>query len=730
MKLTAYLRVELRRLLRDRMTALLAALALAAPALGYFASPLYSTTMATMYLAGPIWTGTLAGALLFAVLTLYELDRVRRFHMDALTDAAASPAALVLARTLALVLCALLTAAAGCVLYLPVTVWKLGVVFSPGDYALCWLLLLFPGWAFAVLAAGCAYLVTRRTDVGALAVAAFLALSFTGTRADNIWWQWCLPALPALSDDFSNALVFRTALYNRLIWLCLLGGGWVLALLCLRRYGRGLLPSLARGLRRVWPGALALCLFAAGGALWLNQPFLDHSPVDWMDRLDVEEGHALYDCTLLSSDLTIDATDTLFGTLSGTAVYRIDNPTGEEQTLYLDFNPGLTIDAATVNGQPVAVTPQHDDMIATQSWACPLPADKDLTLELRYHGMPRIWNAQQRQLSGDVISARQVELSGKTLAPRPVIGLDADDTPITLLATLPGGLTPVTSGFAAELVSENADGSKTWRAGDAGELAMLLSAADYVKVDLDGGGIPIEFYYSRKHQAQLDAIDAVETMEAAVAYCTEHYGPRAFTEDKPFKILQYTAFFFGGFAKYNLSAISEDSFTVENMADPDKGADGAAVLAHEIIHQWWGLSGQCYDPEDLYWTDEGITTYTTYRLLEELRGADYAKTYCLDKWDAAVADVENNFYIRHPEYLSALPDEFAANIDAAIHGVNLYDGTARMLKRIEQLVGGQEAFDAILSDLYLNGGQELPPYVTLNDVLNACGLTKEAVGRE
>ncbi len=95
----------------------------------------------------------------------------------------------------------------------------------------------------------------------------------------------------------------------------------------------------------------------------------------------------------------------------------------------------------------------------------------------------------------------------------------------------------------------------------------------------------------------MTALGAIDALEAAIRYCTEHYGMRAFPEDRPFKIIQTTEFLFGGFAKQNISVISEASFTANNLSNPER-ASGAEVLAHEIIHQWWGLGAQLMDPED------------------------------------------------------------------------------------------------------------------------------------
>ena len=95
---------------------------------------------------------------------------------------------------------------------------------------------------------------THRFDLSLVLVAALAALSLTIWR-DN--WQlcWLNPCVWALSDDFSNFRILRSAAYMRLTWLLGLAGLWALSYLCIRRYGRGPLGSLARTARRVYLAA-------------------------------------------------------------------------------------------------------------------------------------------------------------------------------------------------------------------------------------------------------------------------------------------------------------------------------------------------------------------------------------------------------------------------------------------------------------------------------------------
>ena len=72
--------------------------------------PATSTTMLSMYLANPAIASGTAGAILFGLLTILELDRACRSRVDILTDAVVSPLTTALTRLLALLTAAVLTA--------------------------------------------------------------------------------------------------------------------------------------------------------------------------------------------------------------------------------------------------------------------------------------------------------------------------------------------------------------------------------------------------------------------------------------------------------------------------------------------------------------------------------------------------------------------------------------------------------------------------------------------
>ncbi len=720
------LRVETGRLLRSRVSWLLSGLAALSPLAGYlWYRPAIGDSMSTLYLANPMLTGGLAGCILFALLILWSLDKPRKSGTTTLTDAMVSPLAMNSAKLLAVLLLALLTTVAVGLAYLPYTVWKLDIVFSLSDYILSLLLLFLSGPVMGALFTCAVYQVVGRLDLSLVATLAALIFSRT-VQGEFFLWQWSVPLAPALSDAFGSAIVWRTALYSRLVWLCLFGGFWLLSLLCVRQYGKGLGGSLLRHARRAWAPALALLLLAGGGGLWQRQPFMDHSPADWITYEKAD--HTNEALSLRGAELSVQVESYLLGTLSGTATYQLHNLSGQPQNLYFELNPGYKVRSVSANGKSLSWTDCKNDYIASRELLCTLPAQEDITLEITYDGSPRVWNEQQSQLSGSYLSADGLSLASIHLAPTVGNCAASEETAqVRLHISLRDDLTLVSSG-STQMVGDNGDGTREWLATDTGTDRMRLYAGDYVRVDLEGGGMPIQFYYSRKYQERLDGMDAIQMMENVIAYCTEHYGPRSFTEDKPFKIIQLTVFEFGGFANSNISGMGEIYFSDRNLSDSEKGAGSADVLAHEIVHQWWGLGASLMDPEDNYWSDEGITTYTTYRILRELRGAEYANQNYMEKWKQEVDDNNKNFYLRHPEYLEQLPARYQNDINASCNAVNRYSGNALMIHRAAERLG-EEAVDQIWAQLYQQGGTEFPPYITAGDFFAACELEEGEISR-
>ena len=667
---------ELARLLRGRLTWLAAALTVLSPLAGLTVYRSASAdTMQSLYVANPALAGGVLGGLFFALLTLCDCARTSRCRVEVLCDAAVSPLTAALARLMALLGTAALTLALTLLTWLPWTAHTVGAVFDGGNYLLAYLILMGLALPLCILLAGAAWQFTRRFDLSLVLVAALAALSLTIWR-DN--WQlcWLNPCVWALSDDFSNFRILRSAAYMRLTWLLGLAGLWALSYLCIRRYGRGPLGSLARTARRVYRPLLAAALLLCCGWSCAAQPFIDHSNPDLsaMTFLTMEplEGVA---CLRRSVQVT---PDTRRGTVEGTASYQLQNTTGQEQTVALGVTPGYTISNVRANGVEVPFSVSDYQEYNEAKLEVAIPAEEQVELTLEYGGFPQESMPTMqgsKELSGEYLCLENAALSPRLMNVMP----GEDGYPATIEITLPAAMTVIPFG---------------------------ASEADY----------------GRKHQAVMEAAGAAEAVLAVMDYCAGHYGSLAFGDGERLKLIQ-SRVAGGGYAGDGASLLDEADFTAHNLGDADKGGGAAEVMIHELVHQWWGL-GNMFDTADP-WSAEGLTCYTTYRIAKELYGEDYAREHYVNQWRAEVEDYYLNFYVRHPEYLEALPEAERLAISNSLSGMRRYSEMPLKILKAEELVGGEAAMDEILHGLFNRELDPMYPYLTYQEFLDACGLTEE-----
>lgn len=713
---------ELTRLLRGRLTWLAAALTVLSPLAGLTVYRSASAdTMQSLYVANPALAGGVLGGLLFALLTLCDCARTSRCRVEALCDAAVSPLTAALARLMALLGTAALTLALTLLAWLPWTAHTVGAVFDGGDYLLAYLILMGLALPLCILLAGAAWQFTRRFDLSLVLVAALAALSLTIWR-DN--WQlcWLNPCVWALSDDFSNFRILRSAAYMRLTWLLGLAGLWALSYLCIRRYGRGPLGSLARTARRVYRPLLAAALLLCCGWSCAAQPFIDHSNPDLsaMTFLTMEplEGVA---CLRRSAQVT---PDTRRGTVAGTASYHLQNTTGQEQTVALGVTPGYTISNVRANGVEVPFSVSDYQEYNEAKLEVAIPAEEQVELTLEYGGFPQ--EDLPTMQGGKELSGEYLCLENAALSPRLMNVMPGEDGyPATIEITLPAAMTVIPfCASEAEVVAEHGDGTKTWRY-ETNRAGGILYAGDYVREEIQAGGLTIDFYYGRKHQAVMEAAGAAEAVKSVVDYCTAHYGMLSFGSGDTLKLIQ-SRVTGGGYAANGASLLDEADFTADNLSDTGKGGGAGEVMIHELVHQWWGL-GNMFDASDESspWSAEGLTVYTTYRIVKERYGPSYAQEHYVDQWQQAVDNYYLNFYVRNPDYLEALPEEERLEISNSLRYVRQYCEMPLKILKAEQLVGGEEAMDRILRGLFNRELDPMYPYLTYQDFLNACGLTEE-----
>ena len=724
MKSTGLFARELHRLLHSRPAWLALLLTLLSPLAGLFLyKPATADTMLSLYLANPALAGGAAGGIFFGLLAILELDRVSRSRMDALVDAAVPPLRMAMVRLTALLAVGLLATAVTMLVWLPVTWSLVGSVFDLTDYCLAYLIFMGLALPLALLAAAAFYQFTCRMDLSLVLFAAFCGLSLT-LWADE--WQlcWLNPSVWALSDDFSNFRIFRSAAYMRFTWLVALAGFWGLSCLCVRQYGKGPFGSLARSIRRVCRPILVLALLASSVTAYALQPFVDHSNPDLsamtFSELEYAEGVT---CSHRSAQVT-PCTDS--GSVTGTASYEFQNSSGKEQTVSFAINPGYTVSSVRADGEEVPFRVGDYQEYNEAMLEVTLPAKEEMELEIHYGGFPREDRTTSTMQGSVEISREYICLTNASLSPRLLNVLPAKDSiPVTMEITVPAHMSVIPFGRAeARAMEEHDDGTITWRYEDEGT-GGILYAGDYVRQDIEAGGITVQFYYGRKHQAIMEKANAAEAVRKVVDYCTEHYGPLSFGAGGSLKLIQSRTAG-GGYATDGASLLDEADFTAANLSDPDKGGAVGEVFIHELVHQWWGLANM-FDGADAEspWSAEGLTVYTTYRIVKELYGEDYAREHYTDQWQREAEDYYLNYYVRSPEYLQELPQSKQLEISNSLSRVRQYCEMPLKILKAETLVGGEEAMDQILKGLFNRELDWSYPYLTYQEFLDACNLTEE-----
>lgn len=729
MRILRLLALELRCLMQNRLSLFLLLLSILSPLIGLFlVKPSSARTMQSMYLANPAICGGAGSGILFGLLTIHVLDRPVRNRAAALMDTAVSPLFMNLIRLLSLLTAAALTLTASVIIWLPVSRMLIGQVFRTGDYLLAYLLLTGASLPLSILAAAAFWQLTGRTD---LALTLFLAFCVLSLTVWNGQWQlcWLNPCVWALSDDFSNFRIFRSAAYMRLTWLAALSGFWSLSWFCTRRYEKSLLGSLTVSCRRCPAATAAWLLLPLSVLLYQNQPFIDHSNPDTgimaFSGLPVSEG-----ITCRSRTVRISP-DTAAGRVSGTAVYSFENSSGRPETIAFGITPGYSVSSINANGKNIPFSISDYQEYNEALLEVILPARKEIELSIEYGGFPRESSLMSAHQGSTEISETYLCLSNAELAPRLMnVKPEGETLPVTVEITLPEHMQVIPfSSARAEIISDNKDGTLTWRYTDTGT-GGILYAGDYVCREIKAEDLTVEFCFGRRHEAVMEEASAVSAIETVMNYCTDHYGPLSFRAGNTLKLIQ-SRVTGGGYATDGASLLDETDFTAASLSNRKKGSRPAEVMIHELVHQWWGLSCM-FEPSDGTgaWSAEGLTVYTTYRIVKELYGESYAEQFYTDMWRQETADFMQNFYIRHPEYLELLPEEKKLMITNRLSQVRQYCEMPLKILKAEQLVGGEDAMDQILQTLFRRQPNPDYPYLTYQDFLTACGLREEELNFE
>jgi hypothetical protein len=703
-------------------------------------------TAATQMILNPVIIGTIGASALFALFTLFELNRVNKYKTSMLTDAIASPMVLHITRISAIFTVSIITIFFTILMYLPYTFMNMQSFFDGELYLYAYLIYMLPSMWIGSLFAAIFYQISNRIDISFVFLATCILLSFSDSLTENFILRWINPNLPVFSDGFGNYRALRVGLYNRLFWMVFLGGIWIISLLFTRKYEEGILGSLQHNIKKHYLPILGIGLIIWSISIYSNQPFYNNAPpeVDW---------NALYNTGVELKYKSVKAEiipDLEKNTMYGKIQYILDNILGYPAEKNFIINSGYELYSITANGEKLEYKELKDEHFVSKHIQFKVPTGMDILLEVEYGGYPKIWGAYRTGLGGNEISPKNVVLRNNSLIPSLGIHMGAinqgrsarrgtarGDQSINMVAVeqgtidvsilLPDTFTLLSLDNAVHNIVDNNDGTKTWFLRKDSDYLDIF-ASEYNCKTITANDTTVEFYFHKNFTDLLEENDVEEVLIDVFDYCTEHFGPLSYLRDKTLKLIQTSAFNFGGGAGNGTSDMDETAFSIHSLTDPIKGVAGKELLAHEIIHQWWGLNRMMWEDSDTpEWTSEGLTVYSTYRLYKEKYGEEYGQKYYVDQWESAVKEMKRNFYHRHPEYLDIMPEDFAAHLRVRELEIKKYCLMPLKIHKAAELIGGEEAMDKVLTELSSSNKNN---QLTFQEFLDACGLTREALNIE
>ncbi len=258
--------------------------------------------------------------------------------------------------------------------------------------------------------------------------------------------------------------------------------------------------------------------------------------------------------------------------------------------------------------------------------------------------------------------------------------------------TLPAGYLTGATGLPVEEV-DHGDGTQTVAYHAAGVIDFAWTASpDFRQESRSVQGVELLYLYLPEHEWTVD-----RALDAAAA-ALEHFGrwfgpypyPRLTVVDVPDDAqgaggMEYPMLVTAG--TMNLLGLS-----LEQTRDVDRSLE--MVVVHEVGHQWWQSVVATNEAEEP-WLDEGMTEYSSVRLVDELYGPGQS---LLDSRLVSVGslDLRRAEYLLNPRVPMAGP---AWEFETLEYVVAAYSKPALALLTLERTLG-EEMMRAVMSTYY------------------------------
>lgn len=652
---------------------------------------------------GPAQYAGMAGSLLFAVLTLMLLSRDRRHKSTVLLDTARNHSRLLVFRIAAVLFYGIFAVMLGALAVYVVQVFVMKIPFDPEVSLPALLAITLAGIFFTVLLCSGLYLITESLDIAFLV---FCILFFISINSPNYLFQWVQSPAQIYSDFGGILPVFKLVLYNRLFWGFVSTGIFTAGLLCRRRYELGLGESLKLNAKDVRVTGLFLLLLSASLLTYLNEPYINPNDSVFETELKVDEKVKLI---RVFSDVRFfpEAQG-----LSARVLYEFEKEPGTE---YIDFitNPGLHINTVAVNGageEIAGIAPLSASFAkikGTDRIRVKVPAKaRNVTVDMSYAGKIKYPSAVSFPGYISEESIYLLEQSHWIFEP---LTASKEMIEIAGSVTAPDDLVVVVPGKQKVVLEEHGLKTLEYRA-LSNDFSPGIFAGNYAVRKMQAGSTEVEFYYSPKHRAYIEASGIENHICSIVAYYEKNIGSYPYQE-YPLKIVETSIYKPGGHSTLNIVTVSEHVFNREMDREVREHSDSFSpdptslkgitfiedidLLAHEIAHQWWGTGVRV--EEDSPWSSEGFACYMPYKYITEEFGPG-TSAVIPEMWRKRVNSLENSYYYTNPEMLENLPEKQRQIYEQQTLKTELYGQMPLQLMRAEELLG-EDLFFARLSEI-------------------------------
>lgn len=638
-------------------------------------------TSLTMSL-GAAQYGAMAGAALFAMLTLLVLSRDRRQQSRSILEAAGGHGQVTAARVVALLVLGLATTGIALIATWVSHRVQANAPYEIGPYLFSLGFIMLPAIWFAVLIAATLDLVFENLDIAFLS---FGVIYFVGFTSRDYLLRWVNASASVYSDFGGIEPVGRLIVYTRLFWAFLVLGVILVGFWWRRLPGFPLRTSLARNSVRGLVPLGALAALAVAAAVYANEPHLFLA--DSVFQRDLPRS----DCAWLESVECDVQLRPKAKTLAAEVRYAFGKESAETQIEFIT-NKGLRIESVKVNGADAS----WDYVPQTDRIQLALPAGEHATVEFRYAG--RIRYPVPGGFPG-YISDRSVYLLENSHWLFEPLTRMRERIKVAGSVTAPSSLTVVTPGRVESMVEDG--GMRTWRfSATCPEFSLGLFAADYACETFDVGSARVEFYFSPRHKGYVEAAKIKDHIRDILGYYQETIGPYPF-DDMPLKIVETSVYKPGGHASLNVVTLAEYKLNrAKAPTDPQHDVrfviGDLNTLAHELSHQWWG-GGVAIEDEG-GWSCEGLAEFATYKYIS----SRYPPTITHNipgGWRYAIARQKNAYYRTDPGVLERMRPALRERLLRGELKAQAYNALPLQLLAAEERLG-EEAIRTRLAEVF------------------------------